>query len=169
MAIESWLVDPTWSWSSTDGSDPQERWASSNSLPPAGSRSAASTPATTSGNPAYDRFLQRMQQLHTSKNHDYAKPGSPYSNFEIAAELSAGFTDPMDRVFATLIGVKLARLQELTSGKRPNHESILDTRRDLANYACLWGSYFDHVPVSEREEGTGPDQPAAGVVRGPRG
>lgn len=42
-----------------------------------------------------------------------------------------------------LVGVKLARLRELTSaGKTPNNESIADTRTDLAMYAALWASYY---------------------------
>lgn len=81
-----------------------------------------------------------MEDLHERKNHDYASDGNPYSNFEYAAMVSKDFTDPVDRVFATLIGVKLARLQELTKGKVPNNESVNDTYLDLANYAAIWAS-----------------------------
>lgn len=91
-------------------------------------------------NPTYTALLREMEALHEKKNHDYATDGNPYSNFEYAAQVSAGFTDPVDRVFATLIGVKLARLQELTKGKVPNNESINDTYLDLANYAAIWAS-----------------------------
>jgi hypothetical protein len=55
-----------------------------------------------------------------------------------------GFHLPIDQVFAALIGVKLARLQELTQpGRVPNNESVQDTRRDLANYALIWASYYE--------------------------
>jgi hypothetical protein len=97
-------------------------------------------------NPAFTKLLERMAALHESKNADYASEGDPLSNFKEAAEVTRGFTG-VDAVFASLIGVKLARLRELTAaGKRPNHESIEDTRTDLAMYAALWASY--HVPES---------------------
>lgn len=96
-----------------------------------------------STNPRYDTLLRAIRELHDRKNHDYAQADNPYSNFEYAAIVSQGFPDPLDRVFATLCAIKMARLMELTAGKEPNHESIQDTRRDLANYACLWASYHE--------------------------
>jgi hypothetical protein len=98
-------------------------------------------------NPRYDQLLSAIRALHDRKHQDYAQPENPYSNFEFAALVSQGFTDPMDRVFATLCAVKMARLQELTrpDAGPPNHESVQDTRRDLANYACLWASYSETV------------------------
>jgi hypothetical protein len=92
-------------------------------------------------NPVFGAFLAEMSSLHEAKNHDYANDGNPYSNFEQAAEVAAGFSG-VDAVFAVLIGVKLARLRELTAaGKTPNNESIADTRKDLAMYAALWATY----------------------------
>ena len=92
-------------------------------------------------NPVFDALLAEMRDLHRLKNADYARSGSPFSNFEQAAQVAAGFTGE-DAVFATLIGVKLARLRELLSaGKTPNNESIDDTRKDLAMYATLWCAY----------------------------
>lgn len=100
-------------------------------------------------NPAFSALLDEMRELHFAKNHDYAQDGNPYSNFCQAAEVAAGFSG-IDAVFATMIGVKLARLRELTSaGKTPNNESIDDTRKDLAMYATLWASYYRHVPDSK--------------------
>ena len=91
-------------------------------------------------NPRFSMLLAEMQELHDKKNHDYAEDGNPYSNFEFAAKVAEGFTG-IDAVFAVLIGVKLARLKELTAkGKTPNNESINDTRVDLAMYATLWTS-----------------------------
>lgn len=96
-------------------------------------------------NPRFAALLAEMGQLHDSKNADYASDGNPYSNFEEAAAVAEGFTG-VDAVFAALIGVKLARLRELTSaGKTPNHEGIEDTRKDLAMYAALWASYYRRV------------------------
>jgi len=93
-------------------------------------------------NPAFTALLAEMQALHESKNADYASDSDPYSNFRQAASVANGFSG-VDAVFATLIGIKLARLRELTSsGKRPNNESVQDTRTDLAMYAALWASFW---------------------------
>lgn len=101
-------------------------------------------------NPKFKAQLAEMDGLHDTKNTDYANDGNPYSNFEEAAAVAEGFTG-VDAVFAALIGVKLARLRELTSsGKTPNNESITDTRTDLAMYATLWASY--HRPTAERRK-----------------
>jgi hypothetical protein len=95
-------------------------------------------------NPKFDAILQRMADIHDKKSEDYASAANRYSNFEFAASCAAQFSDPLDQVFATLIGVKLARLGELCGkGKTPNHESIQDTRIDLSNYAALWASYHE--------------------------
>lgn len=96
--------------------------------------------------PKFEMLLDEMRELHARKNHDYARDENPFSNFEFAAQVAEGFTGT-DAVFAALIGIKLARLKELTSkGKRPNNESIDDTRRDLAMYAALWAAYA--LPMS---------------------
>lgn len=93
-------------------------------------------------NPRFADLLSEMGNLHDKKNADYAQDGNPLSNFEEAAHVAEGFTG-VDAVFAALIGVKLARLRELTrAGKTPNNESIADTRTDLAMYAALWASYY---------------------------
>lgn len=92
-------------------------------------------------NPKFDALLAKMQATHDLKNADYAKAGNPYSNFEEAAAVAG--TDA-DTVFRVMIGIKLARLNELlSSGKIPNNESIQDSRLDLAVYAALWASYHE--------------------------
>lgn len=106
-------------------------------------------------NPAFNALLDEMKEIHERKNSDYAQDGSPYSNFEFAAQ-TAGVT--VDQVFRVLIGVKLARLNVLTaSGKEPNNESIQDTRKDLAVYAALQAAY----------EMPGPKLPDQCAHRGP--
>ena len=90
-------------------------------------------------NPAFDALLTRMGEIHDRKNQDYAQLANPYSNFEEAAA-AAGIT--VDQVFAVLMGIKQARLKELTStSKIPNNESLQDTKLDLAVYAALRASY----------------------------
>lgn len=93
-------------------------------------------------NPKFDKILEIMRSLHKKKNSDYAKSDNPYSNFEFAAKIAAGFSDPVDKVFATMIGIKLARLMELTQpGRVAQNEPVNDTFLDLANYATIWTSY----------------------------
>lgn len=93
-------------------------------------------------NPKYSGLLDEMLRLHDRKNADYAESDNPYSNFEFAAHVSKGFTNPIDRVFATLLGIKMARLIELTKpGRSPQNEAVEDTYVDLANYAAIWASY----------------------------
>jgi hypothetical protein len=91
-------------------------------------------------NPRFDMLLHEMQALHAKKNHDYARDDDPYSNFSFAASVAEGFTGE-DAVFATMIGIKLARLKELRGkGKEAQNESANDSLRDLAMYAALWAS-----------------------------
>lgn len=93
-------------------------------------------------NPKFESLLDEMRALHARKNADYASDEDPLSNFTEAAAVAQGFSG-VDAVFAALIGVKLARLRELTrAGKTPNNESIADTRTDLAMYAALWATYY---------------------------
>jgi hypothetical protein len=94
-------------------------------------------------NPKYDRIVRDISALHERKVHDYAASTNPYSNFEFAAAVAKDFADPVDRVFATMIGIKLARLAQLRSGKDPLNEPVADTFKDLANYAVIWASYWD--------------------------
>ena len=90
-------------------------------------------------NPKFATILEQMANMHNRKSHDYARDSNPYSNFEESA-ITAGV--PVDTVFAVMIGIKMARLAELTrAGKEPNNESIQDTRVDLAVYSALWASY----------------------------
>lgn len=97
---------------------------------------------TSIGNPKYHAVIQRITALHDRKAHDYAQSANPYSNFEYAATVSERFLDPVDRVFATMVGIKLARIAELRgAGKTPQNESLRDSFDDLTNYAAIWASY----------------------------
>lgn len=93
-------------------------------------------------NPDFERLLEEMRALHQRKNEDYAREDDPLSNFRFAAWLAEGFADPLDRTFATLLGVKLARIQQLTcpGAGAPNFESLADSFRDLATYAAIWAA-----------------------------
>jgi len=73
------------------------------------------------------------------KNHDYAHATDAFANFTFTAQV-AGV--PVETVFLTLIGVKIARLRELVgAGKSPQNESVADTLDDLINYTDLYAAY----------------------------
>lgn len=104
-------------------------------------------------NAKFVALLAEMQEMHDRKSQDYANDTNRYQNFEIAGALGAMFKDPVDVAFATLIGVKLARLGELRGkGKTPNNEGIADTHLDLSVYATLWASYYKVLPPTQAED-----------------
>ncbi len=90
----------------------------------------------------YLNSLKRQAEIHIKKNTDYSVNTNPFSNFEFAALVSEGFQNPVDKVFATLVAVKLARIQVLSvPDKTPNNESLQDSFDDLCVYAGMWGAY----------------------------
>jgi hypothetical protein len=92
-------------------------------------------------NKTHKNLLDEIVALHEKKSKDYAHSGDPYANFKAAAQVADGFTG-VDAVFATLIGVKLARIRELTApGRVPNNESLDDSFVDLTNYCAIWTAY----------------------------
>lgn len=93
--------------------------------------------------PHFKKLLEECQAIHDKKSADYSNDENPFSNFDFAASLTAIFKNPVDQVFACMIGIKIARLAELRNGKTPNNESIRDSHIDLTNYAGLWGAYHD--------------------------
>ena len=101
-------------------------------------------------NKTFDELMDGLKELHAKKNSDYASDDNPYSNFEYAASLLVGFTNPVDQVFVAIIGIKLARLAQLLgTDKIPNNESIQDSMRDLTNYCAIWTSrYIDNLPFN---------------------
>ena len=91
-----------------------------------------------STNQAFNAVLRDMGKVHDKKAHDYAKDANRYSNFESTAEVA---DISAERVFLVLIGIKIARIRELMSGKEPLNESLDDTILDLAVYASIWRTY----------------------------
>lgn len=83
--------------------------------------------------------LKTMADVHKAKNDDYAASDNPFSNFDVQEYIATLFVHSRDKVFATMIAVKLARLSTLLNkGGKPNHESIEDTFIDMANYTLIW-------------------------------
>ena len=122
-------------------------WLEAASKGLAGTIIPPTSPATR--NPDYVEFLDKMREVHDRKSQDYAQDNNVYSNFEYSAKVSEIFKDPVDRVFATMIGIKLARLAELHNGKSPKNESVADSHLDLSVYTAIWAAY--HVAKQKRE------------------
>jgi len=86
-------------------------------------------------------ILERAMSLLVSKGQDYTSDvkTSQFENFERAALISSWFIRDEDKVYATLIGIKLARLASLLNRRvNPNHEAVDDTFVDGSNYFALW-------------------------------
>jgi hypothetical protein len=88
----------------------------------------------------FANLLNEMARIHVKKNRDYAEDANRYSNFEYACRVAEPFTG-VDKVFATMLGIKLARMAELKKGKTPNFESLADSHLDESVYSTLWASY----------------------------
>jgi len=101
-----------------------------------------------------------MEAIHDAKSHDYATDDNPYSNFDFAKIVLAGFKNPHDQPYVTMVSVKLARLSELLGrGKTPKHESVEDTFLDLANYVVLWWTSYQRLADNPaRDEGVDADE-----------
>lgn len=97
-------------------------------------------------NELFVKHLGMMHHIHSKKQQDYAAE-KWNDNFTRTAEILAWFHNPIDGVYAGLIGVKLARLANLLNkefdGKDgPVNESILDSFLDLTTYCNLfWCDY----------------------------
>jgi len=93
-------------------------------------------------NKEFLQLLEQMKEIHRKKNDDYSSAG-PDENFERMAIISSWFRDSLDKVFATMIAVKLARLGVLLSSQKdPNNESVEDSFLDLCTYAGLWAANY---------------------------
>lgn len=92
------------------------------------------------GTPGFSETLEQMQEVHLSKNADYATGASknPFYNFDTTRFILEQFKDDRDKVFVWPIANKLARLAILLQSKKVNNESIEDSLVDIANYVILW-------------------------------
>jgi hypothetical protein len=102
------------------------------------------------GSPEFVELLKKCIDVHYKKNHDYASEDNPFSNFERAAVIVSWFTNPVDQVYAALVGIKLARAAELCNGTTPSNESLDDTFMDQTNYSGLWGAW--HIKANAKSK-----------------
>lgn len=94
-------------------------------------------------NKEFQALLKKALTVQQDKEYDYVNSTNVDENFERQAQIMLWFNDPMDKAFAAMIGVKLARLSALLNGKEPKNESISDSFLDLLNYVGLWASSYE--------------------------
>lgn len=91
-------------------------------------------------NKEFLEILEKSREIHQRKNEDYTS-GDVDENFVRIAQIQEWFNTPIDKAFAGLVAVKLARIATLLNkGTTPNFESIDDTCVDLLTYCGLWGA-----------------------------
>lgn len=81
----------------------------------------------------FEEYSKKQSETILKKGNDYSNEDR-LSNFKQVAQIIG--IDPR-QVCLCLIGVKIARLTQLFSGKTPNNESIDDSILDGANYFIL--------------------------------
>lgn len=98
------------------------------------------------GHPRFYELLLEIAELHTKKNHDYAKDNDPLSNLR----LCESFGVPAFKGTLVRLSDKWSRITELS--KKDNmvkSESIIDTLMDNAIYSLLAILLFE-----EQQRGT---------------
>ena len=85
------------------------------------------------GDPRFYELLAEIAQLHSDKNHDYARQSEPLSNFRRAAALGV---EPWRGILVRMSD-KWSRIEELSNGKNPKNESLRDSLLDNAVYSLL--------------------------------
>ena len=85
-------------------------------------------------NSKYDAVLEELRTLTESKNDDYASADDTFLNFR---ECEA-FGIPASTGILIRMSDKWSRIKQLSGGKAPKHESLMDSFKDLANYAILY-------------------------------
>lgn len=94
-------------------------------------------------NKEFLELLDKSKKIHETKNQDYTS-GNVDENFIRMKLISEWFNDPLDKVFATMVAVKLARLATLLNkSTTPKHESVDDSFLDLFTYVGLWAANYN--------------------------
>lgn len=85
------------------------------------------------GDPRFYKLLDEIAELHSRKNHDYARTEDPLSNFR----MSEGLGVPAWKGVLVRMSDKWSRIQQLSSGKEPKNESLRDSLIDNAVYSLI--------------------------------
>jgi hypothetical protein len=89
-------------------------------------------------NPAFLKLLDEIRAMHDSKSHDYAGD-DPMSNLRMCESMGI----PAWKGVLVRLTDKWSRLQQLSSGKTPKHESMRDSLMDNAVYSLLCINLLD--------------------------
>ena len=84
-------------------------------------------------NPAFNKLIDEILELHESKNSDYAQDTDPLSNLRRSTRLGI----PAWKGVIVRLTDKWSRVEQLTAGKLPKHESLRDSLIDNAVYSLL--------------------------------
>jgi hypothetical protein len=84
-------------------------------------------------NPAFEKLITEILELHDTKNHDYTPDSDPLSNLRRAER----FGVPAFKGVLVRLSDKWSRIEQLASGKEPKHESLRDSLVDNAVYSLL--------------------------------
>jgi len=88
------------------------------------------------GHPDFYKLLNKMKEIHSKKNHDYAGDDDPLSNFQIVYELTKNIPDSPFKVAFTRLVEKVVRIANIvTKGNQVEDETIDDSLLDNANYS----------------------------------
>jgi hypothetical protein len=91
-------------------------------------------------NPAFIQLLREIEALHDSKSADYAGE-DPMSNLRMCEAMGI----PAWKGVLVRLTDKWSRLQQLSSGKTPKHESMRDSLMDNAVYSLLCINLIDEA------------------------
>lgn len=78
--------------------------------------------------------------IFEKKGSDYASSSDVLSNFKCSAMMC---DLPVDKIFQVMCAIKFCRWVQLTSGKTPKNESLMDTIIDSAAYLKLYNAYLN--------------------------
>jgi hypothetical protein len=96
--------------------------------------------------PGVVETLEKLIKLHRTKNDDYSGGRGVFFNFEVADYIGNLFSNARDRVYATIIAIKIARLAVVLVATKVNHESIEDTFDDMILYGTIWKADYMSRP-----------------------
>lgn len=93
-------------------------------------------------------FLEDVRMTLDRKGNDYASDKDPFSNFKNTAVINKIH---VEKVFTSEITKKVSRIIELLD-KPASCESVYDSIRDIAGYACLLDNYLRSNANEESKE-----------------
>ena len=106
------------------------------------------------GDPRFYQLLEEVAELHSAKNHDYAKTAEPLSNFQRCAAFGV---EPWRGVLVRMSD-KWSRIEQLAGGKVAKNESLRDSLIDNAVYSLLCVLLLEDAKRPPSDAGTYPGQ-----------